>query len=150
MVYTDAMWFSRACGFRQRPQHTLSIRQRSCALSPAARAATFAAGDESDHPVCHAAIAVRPNWAGCNGSPAFLIIMIDLGLVVVRCPRHGATHSVQWVRRVAHESRVLFVALLHNTVASLRIRSDRNVLYIRIQSTLISQTRSDTYIWFSQ
>ena len=32
------------------------------------------------------AIAVRPNWVGCNGSLAFFIIMNDLGSIVARCP----------------------------------------------------------------
>ena len=36
--------------------------------------------------ITRCAIAVRPKRVGCNGSPAFFIIMNDLGSFVARCP----------------------------------------------------------------
>ena len=57
------------------------------------------------------AFAAPFNEGCCHGSLAFLVNMKGLGAVAARCPRPGAMHSVEWVRRAACGRRVLFVSL---------------------------------------
>ena len=51
-------------------------------------------------------------------SPAFFIIMNDLGAAVARCPRLSATQSVQWMSCAACGCCVLLVSLcmIHSSV----------------------------------
>ena len=124
-------------------KHCGHCRRKSIGTSCRQRVPTTLTGSLRHPPVC---LRRKMHWSMLRCSLAFLVSVVDLGAVVVRCPQHGAVHSVQWVRRAVQHSTAQFVALLHDTVASLSLLSDRNVLYIRIRDTLISHKRSDIYI----
>ena len=112
-------------------------------LVPAARAATLAS-NECNRPVCHRS---TPEMGGLQWFTGFLYHQ--------ERPRRSrgalpaAWCNAQRAMGVAHSlcSLIFFCGTLHGTVASLRVPKGRNVMYTCVRNTLISNTRSDTYIW---
>ena len=105
-------------------------------LSPAARAATFA-GHESDHPVCHRS---TPELGGLQWFTGLLYhherARRSRGSLPVACgnaQRAMGEAGSLW-------SLCVVCVTVHDTVASLSVRNDRNELYERIRDILMSQT----------
>ena len=111
-----------------------------------ARAATLAS-NESDNPVCHRS---TPELGGLQWFTGLLYHH--------ERPRLGrGSLTAAWcnAQRTIGEAGSLWslhvvCVIVHDTVASLSVLNDINVLYTCIRDTLISHTRSDIYIWFSQ
>ena len=112
-------------------------------LVPPANAATLAS-NECDCPVCQCS---TPELGGLQWFTGFIHHP-------ERPRRSRGSLPAAWynAQRTMGEARSLcslrvVCVTVHGTIASQSVPNDRNVMYTCVRNSLISHTRSDTYIW---